>query len=380
MENKKELLGQYFTKKEIVEKIINLFKKYKILSKEIKILEPSAGSRNFITVLNELGFSNIDECEIDSEFTNNPQDFFEYDINKKYDLIIGNPPFSKYNLKDSYYDINKYKLNEYIPNSIYLNNKLLKKNKERIENIFILKSLKHLKDENSSIGFVLPISFWIGNKNKDIKNLIIKKFNNIIIFQNDEKWFDYDIPCCFTIMINLKNSNKIVLIYENIIEELNLEKINEELIPKVYFNKKSCLNRNSNGIELSNYLINKRLNVKKSFKNNNISAKNILDKNKILDKNRSYDYKLAVTRVGNSSVGKSGLIDIKNDILNDMFYVLDFKDKYENNYKLKEEICKILNENQKYFQNSTIRVGSKSIKKEDILNFKIDSKRISNLL
>ncbi len=54
--------------------------------------------QNFIKVLNKEGFHNIQECEIDPELTNNPLDFF-YPLEKKFDLIIGNPPFTKYNLK-----------------------------------------------------------------------------------------------------------------------------------------------------------------------------------------------------------------------------------------------------------------------------------------
>ena len=77
-------------------------------------------------------------------------------------------------------------------------------------------------------------------------------------------------------------------------------------------------------------------------------------------------------RVGNSSVGKAGLINLKEDILNDMFFVLGFKEGYNNNRELKEKICKLINENQEHFKKSTIRVGSKSIKKSDISDFGVE--------
>jgi hypothetical protein len=84
------------------------------------------------------------------------------------------------------------------------------------------------------------------------------------------------------------------------------------------------------------------------------------------------DYKLAVVRVGNASVGKCGLVNIKKDVLNDMFFVFDFAKKYTRDKKIKEKICDLINKNPDYFRNITCRVGSKSIKKEDIYNFKVE--------
>ena len=55
-----------------------------------------------------------------------------------------------------------------------------------------------------------------------------------------------------------------------------------------------------------------------------------------------------------------------------MFYVLDFQKEHQNNKHIKEAICEAINQNQDYFKNITCRVGSKSIKKEDVYNFKIE--------
>ncbi|MEK6817552.1 MAG: hypothetical protein AABX80_02005, partial [Nanoarchaeota archaeon] len=209
MENKQEILGQYFTKMEIVNRLLDLLLGYKNYDKKIKILEPSFGTGNFIKELNEKEYLDIDGCEIDKDLTESPCDFFEMSITKKYGLLIGNPPFSKYNLKESYYSLKKYIRSEVWP-SLYLTQKELKKDKEKIENIFILKSLKHIKDKNSSIGYVLPISFFIKNKNKSVKEEILKHFSTIIIYQNDKIWFDRNIPCCFAIFTNIKKlENKI---------------------------------------------------------------------------------------------------------------------------------------------------------------------------
>lgn len=371
---KEKILGQFFTKEIIIEKLLDILFKYKNYDKNIKIIEPSFGTGNFIKVLKRRGFIDIDGCEIDEELTEEPKDFFNYPIEQKYDLIIGNPPFTKYNIKESYYFLNKYKASFVIPEN-YLTKKILRKKKEKIENVFILKSLKHLKDKNSSIGFVLPISFFIKNKNKDVKIEILKYFSTIIIYQNNKVWFDYHIPCCFTIFTNSNNfKNKIILYFDNEIKNrqvISINRINEELIPQLFFNKKNGVIKNNKGKPLSDFLKKERIKYKTSYTENNVSAKNILDKTLITDKNSIEAYKLAVVRVGNASVGKCGLVNIKTDILNEMFYVFDFKEKYNKNKKNKERICKEINRHQDYFKNITCRVGSKSIKKEDILNFKI---------
>ncbi len=374
MKNKQEILGQYFTKIEIVRNLVNLVFLNKHYKNSIKILEPSFGTGNFIKALKEKKFSNIEGCEIDEELTKNPSDFFNMPFEKKYDLIIGNPPFSKYNLKESYFNINEHlKLNAL--SSVYLTKKELKKNKEKIENIFLLKSLKHLQGNDSSIGFVLPISFFIKNRNKSIKNELLKYFSTIIIYQNDKAWFDKNIPCCFAFFTNSdKLKNKIVLLYENgkkNEEVFNIKDIHEELIPQVVYHKNNGYVKNNKGTPLTEFFKTQKINIKKSYKENNISAKNILEKN-IIPKNKIIEnYKIAIVRVGNSSVGKCGLINEKEDVLNDMFYIFDVKDQYVKNKRVKESICRQINKNIDYFRNITCRVGSKSIKKEDVYNFKI---------
>ena len=374
MKNKTEILGQYFTKTEIVEKLLDLLFSYKKYDKKIKILEPSFGTGNFIKALNEKRFHGIESCEIDNELTKNPSDFFNLSLKKKYDLIIGNPPFSKYNIKESYYFKSKHLSS---PCSLvdYLTKIELKKTKEKIENIFILKSLKHLKNRNSSIGFVLPVSFFIKNKNKSVKNEILKYFSTIIIYQNDKAWFDRHIPCCFAIFINTKKlKNKIVLIFENQKrnrEVFALKNIHEELIPQVVFHKNNGYIKNKKGTPLKEFLDNRTIHVKKSYKKNNVSAGNIMNKSKIPKNGKAEDYKIAIVRVGNSSVGKCGLINSKKDILNDMFYVFDTQDKFKKNKQIKENICRQINNDLDYYKNITCRVGSKSIKKENVYDFKI---------
>ncbi|UZE94108.1 MAG: N-6 DNA methylase [Candidatus Pacearchaeota archaeon] len=369
---KKFVWGQYFTRRNIVKRVLNLLLEYKKYDKNIRILEPSSGTKNFVRGLKDRDFKNIVDCEIDTDLTNNPCDFFLFPLKEKFDLIIGNPPFTKYNVKNSYYYSDNYKNKEIKPEE-YLTNVLIKKPKIQMENVFILKSIKHFKDKNSSIAFVLPISFFIAKKNKEIKKEIINNFSTIIIYQNDKNWFDEPIPCCFAIFTNiLEYKDKIILLYEDdksVKEILNKQELStEELIPQSFLYKK---NNKQEGIPLSKFLSERRVKYNRSYENNNVSGANILERQEIpQDKNVS-DYYLAVVRVGNVSVGKTGLINKEEDILNDMFFVFEFKEECNKDKKLKERICKLINENQEHFKNSTIRVGSKSIKKSDILDFKI---------
>ena len=374
MINKQETLGQYFTKSEIVQKLLDLTFSYKNYNKNISILEPSSGTGNFVKELKNKKFKKIRDYEIDKDLTENPVDFFDVSLDKKFDFIVGNPPFTKYNLKDSYYYSSRYENSEIQPNT-YLEKVDIKKDKQKIENAFIYKSLKHLKEDDTTIAFVLPISFFIKNRNKAVKEKLKDKFSTIIIYQNDQIWFDRNIPCCFAIFTNIKKiKDKIIIIYENgerYEEVFYSSNIHEELIPQVIFHKNNGFIKNEKGVPLKEFLGLGRIKVFKSFKENNVSAKNILDMTKIPEKEKVSDYKMAVVRVGNSSVGKCGLINIKKDILNDMFYVFDFKDEFNGDRNLKEKICEKVNNNIDYFRNITCRVGSKSIKKENIFDFKV---------
>ncbi|MFH1402113.1 MAG: hypothetical protein ABIG87_00630 [Patescibacteria group bacterium] len=374
MINKQETLGQYFTKSEIVEKLLDLTFSYKNYDKDVSILEPSSGTGNFVKELKNKNFKKIKDFEIDKDLTKNPTDFFDVSLTEKFDFIVGNPPFTKYNLKESYYYYSKYKNSDVQPNT-YLEEIDIKKDKQKIENAFIYKSLEHLKDDDPTIAFVLPISFFIKNRNKLVKEKLKNKFSTIIIYQNDQIWFDRNIPCGFAIFTNVKKlKNKIIIIYENgerNEEVFDFSNIHEELIPQVIFHKNNGFIKNEKGIPLKEFLSSGRIKVFKSFKENNVSAKNILDMTKIPEKEKVSDYKMAVVRVGNSSVGKCGLINIKKDILNDMFYVFDFKDEFNGDRNLKEKICEKVNNNIDYFRNITCRVGSKSIKKENVFDFKV---------
>ncbi len=367
----KFVLGQYFTKTNAVEKLVGLLLKYKRYPKRIRILEPSFGAGGFINVLKRRGFVNIESCEIDPRLTKNPADFFLYPLEEKFDLIIGNPPFTKYNVRESYYTPKKYLLSKVNPEK-YLTKSLASKRKTRLENAFILKSIKHLRNENSSIAFILPISFFIKNKNNGIKKELAGRFSTVIIYQDDTKWFDEPIQCCFAIFTNAeKLKDKIILLYRDgeKIEIKGVHKLmTEELIPRSSVYKKTV---QRGGIPLSKFLSPGNVRYKKSYTSNDISASNILEKAEIPAGEDASGYYIAVVRVGNASVGRAGFVDTKKNVLNDMFYVFGFRKEFDGDKGLKEKICKAINDSQGHFRRSVFRVGSKSLKKSDILNLAV---------
>ncbi len=372
MASRGEILGQFFTKKGVVKRILDLVLEYRNYGKGIRILEPSSGTGNFVSVMSGMGFRNIDECEIDGRLTENPSDFFSLPVDRKYDLIIGNPPFTKYNLEESYYHKARYMKDFAVHPGSYLTKSMLKRRKEKIENVFIMKSLMHLKDGGSSIGFILPISFFIKNRNREIKSEISKRFSTIVIYQDSRVWFNQNIPCCFALFTNTEaERDRIILIYEDQRYVISKDRIQDEIIPQVFFNRKSGIARNGNGKPLAGFLDGAPVRYAMSYTKNNVSARNILERTRIPKGEKAEDYRLAIVRVGNASVGKCGLVNTKKDVLNGMFFVFGFREDYDRSREMKEKICRLINQRQDYFKGITCRVGARSIKKSDVLEFRI---------
>ena len=122
----------YFTNKSIITEIMKTVPDFD--EQEIHILEPSVGVGNFIPFLikkyEHIGKVNIDVVDIDENaltilkillqsikipdnvsinYIND--DFLTYNFNKKYNLVIGNPPFTK--LAPNDFMLNQYKLEAY---------------------------------------------------------------------------------------------------------------------------------------------------------------------------------------------------------------------------------------------------------------------------
>lgn len=168
--NKKKL-GQFYTPKNIVKKMINLSNKKSL----DKVLEPSAGIGNFSLEL-EKKFKNVLSIEKDgNNIYKNAinEDFFNFNFqDEKFDLIIGNPPYVKH--QDISEDTKKY----------ISNNPLLNKfNKNTNLYCFFIKYCIDLLKPNGELIFIVPKDFINSNSSKMLNKYIYK--NGTITFFED---------------------------------------------------------------------------------------------------------------------------------------------------------------------------------------------------
>lgn len=221
MDNKK-LNGIYYTPTLLADFVIKyIFEEY-TFNKEINILEPSCGDGVFINSLTAFSKSkdfnfNISLVEIDkkelSKIENNnkgkyknirfsyySQDFLMFQVNnkKKYDLIIGNPPY-----------INKRYMSS---EQVEIGNKILEDlnvSPSTIKNIWIafLVSATASLNEDGVLCFVLPSEILQVNHSSSIRNYLLNNFHSIEIFTFNEIIFE-NIEQDTIVFIGSKKANK----------------------------------------------------------------------------------------------------------------------------------------------------------------------------
>ncbi len=180
----KNKFGQYFTP----EIVANFMVELSSINKEGYILEPCCGEGVFLKNLNDKGFKNIMAYEIDPTLANLfssqviYKSFVSENIEEKFDLIIGNPPYIRWqHLEEDFKtELSKNHLwNKYF-NSLcdYLY-------------IFILKSIELLK-ENGELIFICP-EYWLNTTHSiSLRNYMVANgyfesihhFNETPIFEN----------------------------------------------------------------------------------------------------------------------------------------------------------------------------------------------------
>jgi DNA (cytosine-5)-methyltransferase 1 len=262
--------ASFYTNEKIVFDIINNLPEFK---EKITILEPSVGVGNFLPYLLkkyqhlkiELDIIDIDEkslklCELISKRYSNikinfiNEDFLLFMPTKRYDLIIGNPPFKKV--------INNKKLL-----SFYKKNSISKSN-----NLFIFFLEKALQIGNF-VSLIIPKSFLNSPEYSEIRKIISKKkILNIIDF--GEKAFDVKIETISLLIENKNSSDNNLLIKSYITND-------ERVVKKSYIVKNEfdtfLIYRN----EFFDKIIEKmEFNIFKVFRDRQITKKILKDKGK----------------------------------------------------------------------------------------------------
>jgi len=181
--------GIFFTHPKIVKRIVDYLKTTRHLKfTDIKILEPSCGSGEFIDYidkkirkktihaieLNKKIYDEVSQKDYSDavEFFN--QDYLQYNTDDKYNLIVGNPP---------YFVIPKKKVPEKYKEYIT--------GRPNIFCLFILHSLYKLENDGILV-FVLPNSFMNSSYYEQVRKLISEKYYlyKIMNFKTDPLFKD----------------------------------------------------------------------------------------------------------------------------------------------------------------------------------------------
>jgi adenine-specific DNA-methyltransferase len=178
----KNKYGQYFTPKVVADFMVSLAD----ISANSKILEPSCGEGIFLKILQQKGYNNLTAYEIDHDLaTEFPfvryESFVSANIDDKFDLIIGNPPYIRWkNLEDELKQ-------ELSLNPIW--NKYFNSLCDYLY-IFILKSIE-LLNENGQLIFICP-EYWMNTTHSiTLRNYMVQHgyFEEIYHF-NETPIFD----------------------------------------------------------------------------------------------------------------------------------------------------------------------------------------------
>jgi len=227
--------GIYFTPPSCVKRNIILLEPY--INDSINILEPSCGSGEYITALHNR-FPNINITGIEYNDTiyqsitqlNNDKiniismNYLKYETNKKYGLIIGNPPY--YVMKKSEVDKYYHPYFEGRPNIFIL---------------FIIKSIQLLND-NGILSFILPKNFLNCLYYDKTRKYIVEHFQILnIIDCNDDKYLETQQDTIILIIQKTLNNNNDAFVLENNTYTIFSTEENKIKITTLYENSSSLL-------------------------------------------------------------------------------------------------------------------------------------------
>jgi len=269
---KRDVIDKFYTKKEIVDHIIELFKEYVAPNNDDLIIEPSAGNGAFIDAIKSLK-CNYEFYDLEPEHEEIiKQDYLLYNINintntntnTKKIHILGNPPFGR-------------------------------------QSSLAIKFIKKSCEFCSSISFILPRSF----KKDSLKKTFSPNFHLLCEIDLPEKSFlvntkEHDVPCIFQIWINKTYAREVT----EKLEPHNFIFVKKTDNPCISF-RRVGVNAGTIDVNSSNKSVQSHYFIR--FTNANDLAKNLdLLKSIVYDSNNT---------VGPKSIGKQELIKEFNKIL-----------------------------------------------------------------
>lgn len=177
MTKNKQQYGQYMTPELISDFMVSIIKH----DKKASVLEPSCGDGSFLLALQKKGFLNVDAYEIDSTIVNqnfnvNIGSFVSHKFNKKYDVIIGNPPYIRW--KNLEHEL-KSELSENSLWNLYCNSLC------DYSAIFIIKAIE-LLDIGGELIFITP-EYWLSTTHSQkMRNYLLRNGNLEEIYHFNE--------------------------------------------------------------------------------------------------------------------------------------------------------------------------------------------------
>ncbi len=238
--SKQKLRGAYYTPLVLAEKIVEYFKNNKKLH---TMLEPSCGDGVFFDAMINQNyvdcFDNIDGVEIEKTEADNlckrlsqyryinihNADFFDFyksNSEKRYDLILGNPPYIRY----QYLEERQRK-----EMSAILTSHNMKANKLINTWVAFVVACIHLLSDDGEIGFVIPAEILQVVYAEDLRHYLSDKLDNITILTFKDLVFP-DIEQEILVFIGKKKSDQKGI---RIIELQNFDGLDINSIKKTEF-------------------------------------------------------------------------------------------------------------------------------------------------
>lgn len=225
----KKLRGGYYTPQKLANYITEL-----TLKNDMRILEPSCGDGSFLRSIKKmLGHSNYNIKKIDAveyieeeankskkvlEDIDNAQvindDFYNFYVNckEKYNLIIGNPPYIRYQYLTTF---QREKQAE-----VLIKNKM-KSNKLINSWVFFLVACIELLEKNGKIAFVIPAEIMQVAYAEDLRKYLSKHLSKITIISFNELLFEDAEQEVVVLIGTKKDKEKECLISNSLYDNLN---------------------------------------------------------------------------------------------------------------------------------------------------------------